>query len=158
MTGSQTLIRTLKWAGAALLTLIGLALAAAAALDAGYLHDPLVRLIADHLQRPVQVDGELRLHILSTHPRLTAERITIGSPPWTPPGVAATVAKVTVVFATPRLGSELTVDRLEIDGPVLHMFRDATGHANWQVKNPDKSDPQGLPIVRSLSMPSARVT
>jgi AsmA family protein len=103
------------------------------------------------------VNGELRLHILSAHPRLVAERVTIGSPAWTPPGVAVTAAKITAVFATPHWGEAIIVDRLEIDGAVLHMFRDATGHANWQLKNPDKSDPQGLPIIHSLSMQNAHV-
>src|ERR1700733_4943249 len=142
-----SLLACLKWLGIALLALLGLALGAAAALDAGYFHDTLVRLIAAHTQRPVQVDGELRLHILSSHPRVVAERVSIGSPPWTPPGTAVTAAKITVVFATPHLGRALDVDRLDIEGAVLHLFRDATGHANWQIQNPDKSDPQGLPII-----------
>src|ERR1700760_11150 len=124
----------LKWLGITLLAVLALALAAVAALDAGYFHDSLVRLIAARSERPVQIDGELRLHILSNHPRMVAERVTIGSPPWAPPGTAVTAAKITVVFATPHLGSALEVDRLDIDGAVLHLFRDATGHANWQLK------------------------
>lgn len=155
MNGSLTLRRALKWAGGTLLALLGLALAVAAALDLGYLHDPLVKLIAAHTERPLQVDGKLRLHILSTHPRLVAERVTIGSPPWTPSGVAATAARVTVIV-TPHLGS-LTIDRIEIDDAVLHLTRDATGHANWQITNPDLYGPQALPIIHSLSMLSARV-
>jgi uncharacterized protein involved in outer membrane biogenesis len=157
MNAPSTLGRALKWLGITLLALLGLALGVAAALDAGLLHDSLVKLIASHVERPVQVEGELRLHILSSHPRLVAERVTIGSPPWTPPGTAVTAAKVSVLFATPHLGQDLVIDRLDIDGAVLHLFRDAAGHANWQMKNPDKSDPQGLPIVHSLSMQGARV-
>jgi AsmA family protein len=129
----------------------------AAALDAGYLHDFLVRTIAAHTERSIQVGGALRLRILSSHPRLVAERVTIGSPPWTPAGVAVEVAKITAVFATPHWNQPIVVDRIEIDGAVLHMFRDVTGHANWQLKNPDKSAPQGLPVIHSLSMPNARV-
>jgi uncharacterized protein involved in outer membrane biogenesis len=162
MNASSTPLRplraSLKWLGIALLALLGLALGAAAALDAGYFHDSLVRLIAARVERPVQVEGELRLHILSSHPRLVAERVSIGSPPWTPPGTAVTAAKITVVFATPHLGRALDIDRLDIDAAVLHLFRDATGHANWQIKNPDKSDPQGLPVIHSLSMQGARVS
>jgi AsmA family protein len=152
-----SLLACLKWLGIALLALLGLALGAAAALDAGYFHDALVRLVAAHTQRPVQVEGDLRLHILSSHPRLVAERVSIGSPPWTPPGTAVTAAKITVVFATPHLGRALDIDRLDIEGAVLHLFRDATGHANWQIKNPDQSDPQGLPIIHALSLPAAHV-
>jgi uncharacterized protein involved in outer membrane biogenesis len=157
MIASATLRRTLKWLGVTLLAFLGLILCAAAALDKGVFHDSWVRLIAAYTQRPVQVEGELRLHILSSHPRLTAERVTFGSPSWTPPGTAVTAAKVTVVFATPHLGHDLVADRLEVDGAVLHLFRDAAGHANWQLQNPDKSDPTGLPIVHSLITPDVRV-
>src|ERR1700742_474530 len=111
MIGSTILGRCLKWLGIALLALLGVVLAAAAALDAGYFHDSVVKVIAAHVERPVEVAGELRLHILSNHPRIVAERITIGSPPWTPPGTAVTAAKVTVVFATPHLGQDLVIDR-----------------------------------------------
>ena len=159
--GLNTLRRSLKWAGWGLLLLLVLAvvlgLGLAAALDAGYLHDFLVKRIAAHTQRSIQVAGDLRLHILSSHPRLIAERVTIGSPAWTPAGVAVEAAKVTAVFATPHWDQPIVIDRLEIDGTVLHMFRDASGHANWQLKNPDKSAPQGLPIIHSLAMLNARV-
>jgi len=144
------LLRGLKWLGWTLLALLALLLAAAAALDLGYFRGALVKLLATAADRPIQVGGVLRLQILSLNPRLVAERVTIGSPPWTPPAVAAEVGKITVVFATPRPGRELIIERLEIEDATLHLFRDATGHANWQLKNPDNNNPQGLPIIRSL--------
>jgi AsmA family protein len=151
------LLRGLKWLGWTLLALLALLLAAAAALDLGYFRGALVKLLATAADRPIQVAGVLRLQILSLNPRLVAERVTIGSPPWTPPAVAAEVGKITVVFATPRLGRELIIERLEIEDATLHLFRDATGHANWQLKNPDKSIPRGLPIIRSLLVSPVRV-
>jgi uncharacterized protein involved in outer membrane biogenesis len=149
--------RGLIWTGGALVALIAVLVAAAAALDAGFLHDPLVRLIAAKLDRPVRVAGALRLHILSQHPRLEGEGVSIGSPPWTPAGVAVEAGKISVVFATPRLGRELIIDKLTIDHATLHLFRDAVAHANWQVRNPDRNDPQSLTIIRSLSMIDAHV-
>src|SRR5882757_8163757 len=144
----------LIWTGG---TLAALLVAAAAALDAGFLHDPLVRLIAAKIDRPVRVAGALRLHLLSRNPRLEGEGVSIGSPPWTPAGVAMEADKISVVFAAPHLGRELSIDRLTIDHATLHLFRDAVAHANWQVKNPDNNDPQSLPIIRSLSMMDAHV-
>ncbi len=140
-----------------MVALAALLVAAAAALDAGFLHDPLVKLIAAKIDRPVRVAGALRLHLLSRNPRLEAEGVSIGSPPWTSAGVAVEAGKISVVFATPHLGQELIVEKLNIDHATLHLFRDAVAHANWQVKNPDKNDPQSLPIVRSLSMMDAHV-
>ena len=157
MISASKLRRGLIWTGCALAALAVLLVVAAAALDAGFLHDPLVKLIAAKIDRPVRVTGALRLHILSRNPRLEADGVIIGSPPWTPAGVSAEAGKVSVLFATPHLGQELTIEKLTIEHATLHLFRDAVGHANWQMKNPDSSDPQSLPVFRALSMMDARV-
>jgi len=147
----------LIWAGGTLLALVGLFILAAVALDAGYLRGPLVKFLAAQTGRPIRVEGPLSLHILSRNPRLVAERVTIGSPPWTPAGIAAEVGKLTVVYATPRLGRELIIDRLAIDKATLHLYRSVAGHANWQTENPDKNPPQALPVVRELVLMDAHV-
>ena len=157
MNASHRLRRGLIWAGWTLLALTALGVLAAAALDAGYFRGPLLKAFAAYLDRPIRVDGPLTLHILSRNPHLVAERVTIGNPAWTPAGTTATVGKLTVVFAALRLGKELMIDRLQIDNATLHLFRDATGHANWQLQNPDQSDPRAMIIIRSLSMMSAKV-
>jgi hypothetical protein len=147
----------LIWAFGALLALLGLSTLAVVALDAGYLRGPLVRLLAAQTGRPIRVEGPLSLHILSRHPRLVAERVTIGSPPWTPAGSAAEIGKITVVYATPKLGRELIIERLAIDKATLHLYRDVAGHANWQLENPDKNPPQALPVISALTMMDAHV-
>jgi uncharacterized protein involved in outer membrane biogenesis len=152
MNVSHRLRRGLIWVGVALLVLATLAVLTGVALDAGYLRAPLLKVLAAHLDRPIRVDGPLSLHIFSSNPRLVAERLTVGNPAWTPAGNAAEVGKLTVVFATPRLGQELIVDRLQIDDATLHLIRDVTGHANWQVKNPDQGAPHPLIVIRSLTV------
>ena len=111
MNVSHRLRRGLLWLGLTLLALATLAVLAGIALDAGYLRAPLLKVLAAHLDRPIRVDGPLSLHIFSRNPRLVAERLVIGNPAWTPTGNTAEVGKLTVVFATPRLGQELIVDR-----------------------------------------------
>jgi uncharacterized protein involved in outer membrane biogenesis len=155
MNASHTVRRGLIWVGLTLLAFATLAVLAGIALDAGYLRGPLLKVLAAHLDRPIRVDGPLRLHIFSRNPRLVAERLIVGNPAWTPPGNTAEVGKLTVVFATPRLGQELIVDRLQIDDATLHLFRDVTGHANWQIKNPDQGAPRPLIVIRSLTMMDA---
>jgi AsmA family protein len=155
MNASHGLRRALIWAGSTLLALAILVVLAAVALDAGYLRRPLLKALAAHLNRPIRVDGSLTLHILSRNPRFVAEHVIIGNPAWTRAGNTAEVGKITVVFAALRLGKEPIIDRLQIDNATLHLFRDATGHANWQLQNPDQSAPRTLMIIRSLSMMSA---
>jgi uncharacterized protein involved in outer membrane biogenesis len=157
MNASHRLRRVLIWVGWTLLSLTVVVVLAAVALDAGYLRGPLLKVLAAHTDRPIRVDGALKLQIFSRNPRLVAERVTIGSPAWTPPGQAAEVGKLTVVFATPRLGQELIIDRLQIDNATLHLFRDATGHANWQLRDPDQNALRALVVIRSLSMMDAHV-
>jgi hypothetical protein len=157
MNASHRLRRALIWAGWTLLSLVTVVVLVAVALDAGYLRGPLLTLLAAHTDRPIRVDGPLKLRIFSRNPRLVAERVSIGSPAWTPPGQTAEVGKLTVIFATPRLGQELVVDRLQIENATLHLFRDIAGHANWQLKNPDYNAPRALIVIRSLSMMDAHV-
>ncbi|HEX3603437.1 MAG TPA: AsmA family protein [Steroidobacteraceae bacterium] len=149
--------RGLIWIGCTVAVPALLLALAAAALDAGYLHGLLVKFIAAKLERPVHVAGTLRLNLLSRKPRLVAEDVSIGSPPWTPAGVAVKAGKISMVFAAPHLGRELIMDELTVEHATLHLFRDAAGHANWQVRNPDKSPPHSLPFIRSLSMMDAHV-
>jgi hypothetical protein len=158
MNASQRLRRGLWWVGWTLLALAISVVLAAVALDAGYFRGPLLKVLAAYADRPIRVEGPLSLRIFTRNPRLVAERVTIGNPAWTPPGSTATLGKVTVVFATPRLGQELSIARLQIDNATLHLFRDVTGHANWQLKNPDRGVPGGLIVIRSLSMVDAHVT
>jgi uncharacterized protein involved in outer membrane biogenesis len=157
MTGVIAWRRGLKWGIGTFLTLIALALLLGAALDAGYLHGPLVRLLAADAQREIRIDGTLRLDLFSRNPRLVAERVTIGNPPWTPPGIALQADKIIVVFETPRIGRLVEMASLNIEGATLHMFRDVPGHANWQMKNPDKTMSRGLPIIHAVSVVDARL-
>jgi AsmA family protein len=157
MNVSHSLRRGLIWVGWTLLAFATLVVVAAVALDAGYLRAPLLKVLAAHTDRPIRVDGPLSVRIFSRNPRLVAERVTIGSPPWAPHGNTAEVGKITVLFAAPRLGQALVIDRLQIENATLHLFRDVTGHANWQLRNPDQNAPRALTVIRSLSMLDAHV-
>jgi uncharacterized protein involved in outer membrane biogenesis len=157
MNASHRLRRVAIWVGSTLLALATLAVLVGVALDAGYLRGPLLKVLAAHADRPIHVDGPLSVRIFSRNPRLVAERVTIGSPPWAPHGNTAEIGRITVVFAAPRLGQELVIDRLQIENATLHLFRDVTGHANWQLRNPDQNAPRALIVIRSLSVMDAHV-
>jgi AsmA family protein len=148
--GTIGLLLTLL-AAAALLTIF------VAALDAGYFRAPLLRMVSARVGRRVDVQGSLHLNIFSQHPQLIAEQVSIGNPPWTPAGISAQIGKVTLVLQRPSVGHLFSIDRLELDNATLHLLRDSTGHANWQMKNPDQQAGKGPPLIRSLSVSAARV-
>ena len=129
----------------------------AAAVDAGYFRGPLIRILAAHMGRQVQIDGPIEAHIFSLNPRVIAERVTIGNPSWMPAGPTAQIGKLSLVIALPRFGRSFGIERLEIEAATLRLARDSTGHANWQLTDPDKGTGAGLPIIHSLSMLDAHV-
>ena len=130
---------------AAMIILIGLL---AAAVDAGYLRGPFIRFLSAHSGRQIQIDGRLVAHFFSLHPRLSAERVTIGNPTWTPAGVTAELGKISVAIELPWFGHWFGIERIETDTTALHLTRDSKGRANWQLHDPAQGRGGGaLPSV-----------
>jgi AsmA family protein len=129
-----------------------------AAVDAGYGRSLLIHYFASRLGRPIQVNGTVQARIFSHHPRVVAEHVTIGNPPWMPAGTAAEVGKVTVILALPEFAHPSDIVELDMDAATFHLVRDAAGYANWQLNDPrEPKAHQYSSIVRSLSIPNARV-
>ena len=149
--------RLLQWAisllAAGVVALVGFA----AAVDAGYFHDLLIRLASSHSQRPITVSGALKTHLLSLHPRFTAERVAIGNPSWLLPGPAAEIGALTLAIELPWFGHSFGIEELQLESAALHLVRDAAGRANWQAADPASGQERGLPIIRRLAMPGAHV-
>ncbi|HEV7612494.1 MAG TPA: AsmA family protein [Steroidobacteraceae bacterium] len=153
MKRSLVVRRVAGWTAASLAVAIVMLAGLSVSLDAGYLRVPFIRFLSSHAGRPIQIDGLLETHIWSLHPRVIAERVTIGNPPWTAPGITARVEKVAVVLHLSQGGdSSLGIQRLEMDGAKLTLIRDSKGHANWQTSDPDMGGESSVPLIRSLSM------
>ena len=157
MTGSFVIRPWQAWTAASLAALIVIAVGLAAAVDAGYFRGPAIRFLAARAQRQIQVGGTFEMHLLSLNPRLIAERVVIGNPPWTPEGSTAEIGRLSLAIEMPGFSHWFGIARLEIEAATLHLARDSTGHANWQLTDPDKSAAPELPIIQSLSMPDANV-
>jgi uncharacterized protein involved in outer membrane biogenesis len=149
--------RGLKLSAAALAALILMAAALVAALDAGYFRGPVIRMLAARSGRQIQVQGSLEIRLFSRNPQVIAQRVSIGNPPWMPPGTTAEIGKLSLTIECPWFGHALRIDSLEMQEATLNLVRDPAGRANWQLTDPDKGAEAGLPIIRSLSMPNAHV-
>jgi len=148
----RTLMRPYHW----LLIIAAAALVIGAALTAEHhLKGVVVRAIAAHTGRQVRIDGPLRVQLLSPHPHLTAQKVSISNPAWMPAGVMAQIGTVTIAlqwqFSLPPFG----VRRLELRDASLHLAREASGRANWHLQEGGAG--RGPPLIGSLSMPAARV-
>jgi AsmA family protein len=155
----SVLLKRTGWALAATVAaMIVLVALLAAAVDAGYLRGPFVRFLAAHSGRQIQINGRLEAHLFSFHPRLSAERVTIGNPSWTPAGLTVEAGKITLAIELPWFGHGFGIERIETDAMILHLIRDSKGRANWQLQDLAAGKGGGsLPVIHSLSMSNLRV-
>src|SRR4051794_18439765 len=79
-----------------------------------------VRLVSWQSGRSIEVRGALHLHLLSNNPRIDAEGVTIGNPPWTKPGLTADIGKLTVILA-PLLSHQKGLSLLNIETAQLYL-------------------------------------
>jgi AsmA family protein len=144
--------------GAAFAILLLAGWLAAAALDAGMLRRPLIGFFSSYAGRTIQIDGPLRVKLLSRNPVLTAERVTIGNPPWTPAGATAEIDKITLEFTWSPFAHSRGIDALKLESPTFHLLRDAEGRANWQFRDPANGPGSGPPLIKALYVEKAGVT
>jgi hypothetical protein len=127
--------------------------------DAGLFRGTLIRFISSYAQRPVAVAGALHAHLLARHPTLSAEHVAVGSPSWAPGGPLAEIGDISLTMDVPWFEGGFGIVSVSMKSVTLHLKRDATGHANWQWRNPDlPPSTEKLPILRTLSIPDARVS
>lgn len=158
MSTETALKQWLTWTAAVLLACAMVATGLLATADVGLGRLLLIRYFSARIHRTIQVKGALHTHLLSLHPRLVAEHVAIANPPWMPRGLVAEVAQLAVVLKLPGIDHPGGIVALELKDASLYLVRDARGHANWQLVDPDQPRGDGnLPILRSLSMPHAHV-
>jgi hypothetical protein len=152
---------TLKWTLGTLAFLVGLIVllvTVAVLVDANHFRGPLTRFVSQRTGREIRIEGDLKVHLLSLTPRAVAEHVSIGNPPWMPPGQTAQIGELSLSIELLRLfAGSFVIHRLEMGGTTLTLAREADGRANWQAHDPDKSAPKGPPLIHSLLMPHAHV-
>src|SRR5579872_7392200 len=162
METATALRRTLKGLGLALAIILVLIVALGAALaltGPNRLRGPLERFLAARSGREIRLTGPLHAHLWSRTPEVSAERVIVGNPPWTPPGTTAEFGRITLRFELRALLSRpVVLERIELQSASFHLLRDALGLANWQWVDPRVKKGKGLPLTHSLSMPNAHVT
>lgn len=157
MASSLPVRRRSRWLRRTLLVLGVVVVLCATALVAGehHLEGPLTRFISAHASRKIQVDGAFEAHLLSLHPTITANQVSIGNPPWMPAGVAANVGRLSLILEWRPAVLPLAIRRLQIEHATLHLRRDSSGRSNWSMH--EAGPGKGPPLIRSLSMLNARV-
>jgi AsmA family protein len=118
------------------------------------LKEPVIGYVAGNSQREIRVDGRFQAVLLSLHPRIVADGITIGNPPWMPPGQTAEIGHLELTY---DLFPNLRLHTVVAERATLHLQREENGHSNWQSRPPGSGRGTGPPLIHSLRMPQARV-
>lgn len=134
------------------------AFALAAAIDARHFRGTVLKLISARVGRPIEVAGAFTVTLLSRHPTVVAERVTIGNPSWMPAGSLAEIGELSLMISLPGIHHRFGIERLSIRAATLHLERDASGRANWQWTSPGHAPSKHrMQILKSLSVPGAHV-
>jgi AsmA family protein len=153
--------QALKWTlriFALLFVVIAGLVGAIAMVDANHFRGPLAHFIAARTGREIRIEGSLTAQLISLTPRLIAERVAIGNPPWMAPGPTAEVGRLSLSFELlPLFTHSFVIDRLETQTTTLHLARDSDGRANWQMHDPRERVGTGPPLIHSLLMPKTHV-
>ena len=115
----------------------------------------LVREIAARSGRQVRIQGPLEVQLLSLHPHLKAQKVSISNPAWMPAGVMADVGSVSIALRWQFSLPPFAIQRLEVNEARLHLLRERSGRANWHLH--ESGPGRGPPLIGSLSMPDADV-
>jgi hypothetical protein len=121
-----------RWFGIAFAGGLLILLIALITLDWNTMRGPVSRLASARLGRPVAIDGNLRVHLFSFTPWMTAEHVRVGNPNWLAQSEMAHVDKLIIkVRLIPLIFGHARFPFVEADGPNAALFRDRQGRANW---------------------------
>ena len=100
--------------------------------------------------RPVRIDGNLKVHLLSWTPSASAEQVWVGNPAWVRGGQLAQVERLTVsIRLLPLLIGRIELPLVDLEKPDLALFRDASDRANWRRDN-QPAAPLKLPPIQQF--------
>ena len=148
----------LKWAGLALVALVGIAVVVYAFADANALRGTLARVATLRLGRDVAIGRIVAVDRWSRAPRLVMADVTVANPPAEGETDMARIDRLEVRLALwPLLTGHLVFPVVNVHGARMHAHRDAAGHANWIFGSgardgaaTSRAEPPRLPVVRKL--------
>lgn len=131
------------------------------------LRQPLERAISRSTEAPVQMQGDVKLHLI-WRPRLEVEQLDIGSDPRFEAPHLLKAERIALAWRWGdvwrwRRGEALHIRSLRADVLDAHLVRTASGKANWQlgaddpVPDPESSDDMALPSFGTLMIGQGQI-
>lgn len=161
--GPRRLLARVALAVGILIVLIILAFALA---PASFWRWLIVREVSRATGRPVQIAGNVAVHLFSANPELTVEGLSIANPEWT---AARNMLSVQKFDATLSLKSllrfHLIFPQVTIDTPAVDVERDSPARENWNFSaagsrkaNRSASAPLHIPVIQQLHLTHGTLT
>ncbi|MGA9658707.1 MAG: AsmA family protein [Asticcacaulis sp.] len=148
--------RTTRWIAGVILMLIVALLVFLAQPNWNWARPMVASVVSGKTHRPVAIEGNLRVHLFSHTPSAELNGLRIGQPAQgvkgVPKGDLANIARISIrTELAPLFIGRLVLPRLDVQGPVLVLYQDADGHANWDFNNgADKGKPLKLPLIKNF--------
>lgn len=158
-------LHVLAWVGGVIGALIIIIVVALALMDWNAMKGPIVRMAAAKTGRSVSVTGRLEVHPFSLNPRVSAEGLTVGDPPWErAKEPLLRVGKLELqVSLLSLLRGNIVLPRLELIHPEVYLHRDLQGRATWTFENQKPTNapsggPTRVPAIRDLLIDDGKLT
>ena len=101
-------------------------------LDWNTMRGPVGRYVSHRLGREVRIEGNLKVHLFSWTPSLSAGHVTIANPSWVQKPLAADIGRFAIsVRLMPLLRGRTILPSVEFDDADMLLIRDVSGRTNW---------------------------
>lgn len=142
-----TVVEVLRWLITIVIALIAALIIALYFLDWNKMRGPISSYVSARLGRPFAINGDLRVHLFSWTPSVSAQGIRIGNPSWLNRPQAANVDDLTFKFRLLPLlfGGKIIMPLVAIDHPDILIVREKDGRTNWDI-NGETGSSEGLKI------------
>jgi uncharacterized protein involved in outer membrane biogenesis len=127
-----TALRIMRWTAALVVALLAAAVVWLYFLDWNTMRGPVSRWASARLGRPVQITGNLSVHLFSLEPRVSASGVTVANPDWAQGSQAAQLPHLAFTFRLiPALFGDAVLPLVQLDRPDIRIVRLADGRTNW---------------------------
>lgn len=142
-----TLGEFLRWFVTAVIALIVALVIALYFLDWNKMRGPISSFVSARLGRPFAINGNLRVHLFSWTPSVSAQGVTVGNPSWLHQPQAANAQNLVFKFRLMPLllRGRWIMPLVAIDHPNILIVREKDGRTNWDF-NGETGSSSGLKL------------
>ncbi|MBV9992761.1 MAG: AsmA family protein [Alphaproteobacteria bacterium] len=148
-----------RWAATVFVVVLLSAVAWLYFLDWNTMRGPVGRYLSHRLGREVKIEGDLKVHLFTWTPNLTADRVTVRNPDWVSKDkLAADIGRFAIAIELKPLlfRGKTILPYVTFDKASVLVVRDLSGRTNWELgKSKDGFD---LPPIRRFTVSDGHVT